>query len=1050
MKNLYIFILVFISQTVLVGQTPCSNAPNYDDPHSQNGLFEMMNIPCAWTITNGDPSVAVCVLDRYLREDHDDLSGKVVEIWGNCNAASGPGEVYTHGNQSLGAVAGIRNNGICIAGSAGDCVVAGYCGAGSDISIQQAVDKGYDIISISAWYDSGISKAKLEEVTNQGVTVLLAGLCVYHDADDPNGKHSVPGVIHVGRVDSDGDFWNYTNSNCPGVLNQNFDVLCAPDGQWRNDNGNQCVQAGGGTSIGTPVVAGVVALMKTVNPCLSPADIEEILVNMSQQIPANAHPGATRGGLIDAYEAVLAAKNFNGYDQTWSSTETIMTGSVSGDLSIFGTNTVITIDENADIKFGNNSVSTLEAGTTMIVIGTFSMGDDSKIIVKRGARLIVDGGHLKAANCATEWTGIEVEGNIWEAQQTLADPQLHNKNGILYITNNSILENAHTVVSMHPDHITTWLKKYHYGGLVIAENSTFRNNRRAAEFMQYRNHNDKSSFTDCTFSGHNITAEHWNNRGVTYDNCDFSDYSGSCLRTFDAAITVVNGNTFDNGNHNDFANRAINLYHTYSNPHASQIGLLSSDNNTFIGGFHHIYLTSPGGPNETLIENNVFVGGEVGIVLETDANYVSSFNDFIGTRFGHYLTNTGDYHNNYISSNSISSNELGIYAFDNNRFQFRTNCFDFSIGKDVYIGNAFDFMPDQGNVWAANGNLFSDDYKGGIRLYNTDEFKYHLEKGTPFNPADSRLTPYGNWGAFAGNVFDSGSTLVESCGINGTVGPIDVGPFDCDLPGNEADLEAYITCLEDELVIYNEHLSEAEEDTEQWYTMLYYITELRLCLENAKDKLILFGGVTGNYPELVGYFSDEGFEYQSQILSWMIYNEDYVIAEDYLSQIESTTEAYQDYIFTQDLNIDRLQNEQYTLSALDHDNLLAICNKSHIQSGYSRSLYKILTDIDVELEISDVDYEDTDDRSVNLTFTPSFKIGPNPAKDLINIKYDIKSNCNITIYNVAGQLLRSSTLGAEGKNDEINISDFDSGILSLIIRDAESQELLHFEQVIKI
>ncbi len=40
----------------------------------------MMNIPCAWTLSNGSPDIIVAVYDTYLSDDHDDLQGKVVAI----------------------------------------------------------------------------------------------------------------------------------------------------------------------------------------------------------------------------------------------------------------------------------------------------------------------------------------------------------------------------------------------------------------------------------------------------------------------------------------------------------------------------------------------------------------------------------------------------------------------------------------------------------------------------------------------------------------------------------------------------------------------------------------------------------------------------------------------------------------------------------------------------------------------------------------------------------------------------------------------------------
>jgi hypothetical protein len=123
---IYLFSLLLLISVDSQINAQCANPPVYNDPSSNTtGNLEAMNIPCAWTITNGSPYIAVAVGDLYMDGNHTDLTGKVVEIVGDCNPPQGE---WHHGNQSLGAVAGIRNNGHCIAGSGGETKVAAFCG----------------------------------------------------------------------------------------------------------------------------------------------------------------------------------------------------------------------------------------------------------------------------------------------------------------------------------------------------------------------------------------------------------------------------------------------------------------------------------------------------------------------------------------------------------------------------------------------------------------------------------------------------------------------------------------------------------------------------------------------------------------------------------------------------------------------------------------------------------------------------------------------------------------------------------------------------------
>ena len=513
-------IFIFLVHSEIYSQ--CNNPPNFDDPASQNGILESMNIPCAWTITNGNPNVTVAVLDGYLDNAHDDLVGKVVEIVGDCDPED---QDNHHGIQSLGAAAGIRDNGICIAGSGGDITVAGFCECAANWSIEDAViDHGYRIVSVSCWWNGAITRDFLEEMTAEGAVILLAGLNQFHEAADPAGLHIVPGVIHVGRAHQDGSFWPYLN-NHPGP-NMNMDVLVITEGMWRILEGNSCEESGAGTSIGTPVLAGVVGLMRSVNPCLFPADVEEILV----QTAAPSNDPATRAGVIDAFAAVQMAQNFSGFDRTWSGTQIIEFDQVSGDLTV-ETGSDITLTNN--LMLGSESILKIKSGSTLTVTGQIEMGNNAKIIVERGARFVVEGGTLTTLDCATQWEGIIVEGNSAFGQQTGEFGISPFFNGIVEIIGNSVIENAHTCISMNPTHIPWPATPLYWGGYVFAENSTFRNTtgfsnyRRVAEFMQYEP-DDNSQFINCVFEDIAAVGTHWGNHGVTYDDCEFFRISRSC------------------------------------------------------------------------------------------------------------------------------------------------------------------------------------------------------------------------------------------------------------------------------------------------------------------------------------------------------------------------------------------------------------------------------------------------------------------------------------------------------------------------------------------
>lgn len=103
----------------------------------------------------------------------------------------------------------------------------------------------------------------------------------------------------------------------------------------------------------------------------------------------------------------------------------------------------------------------IEPGNTLTIKCLVSMPKGSKIIIKPGAKCVVDGGTLTNQCCGETWQGIEVWGNS-SATQTPSNQ------GVLKVINGALIENARNAVTLwKPD---DWSKT---GGIVQASNSTF-------------------------------------------------------------------------------------------------------------------------------------------------------------------------------------------------------------------------------------------------------------------------------------------------------------------------------------------------------------------------------------------------------------------------------------------------------------------------------------------------------------------------------------------------------------------------------------------------
>ncbi|HDP24752.1 MAG TPA: hypothetical protein ENN34_04840, partial [Deltaproteobacteria bacterium] len=98
----------------------------------------------------------------------------------------------------------------------------------------------------------------------------------------------------------------------PGVMIPTCDISGEGGYALDNDygrNNNYCMSFNG-TSSATPHVAGIAALMLTVNPDLSPDDVQEILQTTARDLGDPGFDEETGHGLVDAYAAIYAAPRF--------------------------------------------------------------------------------------------------------------------------------------------------------------------------------------------------------------------------------------------------------------------------------------------------------------------------------------------------------------------------------------------------------------------------------------------------------------------------------------------------------------------------------------------------------------------------------------------------------------------------------------------------------------------------------------------------------------------------------------------------------------------
>ena len=139
----------------------------------------------------------------------------------------------------------------------------------------------------------------------------------------------------------------------------------------------------------------------------------------------------------------------------------------------------------------------IEPGATLTIKGNLGMSEDVAIYVKPGAELKVEGGSIRAA-CDGQWQGIEVWGNS-DADQNDLDQNGYLKQGIVTLIDATI-EDAfkgvllgRTLPVQYPEELSDY-----NGGIISANNTTFRNNEYSVMFKPY-SYVSVSSIDDCHF-----------------------------------------------------------------------------------------------------------------------------------------------------------------------------------------------------------------------------------------------------------------------------------------------------------------------------------------------------------------------------------------------------------------------------------------------------------------------------------------------------------------------------------------------------------------------
>ena len=300
----------------VVAPVPAAHA---DQVRDRQYWIAEYGIDRAWSITRG-AGVRIAIIDTGIDGSHQDLLGAVaggtdVSGLGSSNGQTPVGSDRRHGTMVASLAGGRGNNGTDgVIGSAPEAQLLSVSMSfgGGDVSpddqiakaVRWAVDNGADVISLSLtrntrdWpesWDRAFSYAAANDVVviaaagNRGSGTVAVG-----------APATMPGVLTVGGVTREG-----LASDTASAQGITIGVMAPSEGLVGAIPGGNYV-SWSGTSGATPIVAGIVALVRAAHPNLDAANvINRVLV--TARPASDTTPDPLYGyGLVDAYAALTA------------------------------------------------------------------------------------------------------------------------------------------------------------------------------------------------------------------------------------------------------------------------------------------------------------------------------------------------------------------------------------------------------------------------------------------------------------------------------------------------------------------------------------------------------------------------------------------------------------------------------------------------------------------------------------------------------------------------------------------------------------------------
>jgi thermitase len=281
-------------------------SPN--DPYYTAGYewhLNKINAVNAWSLSTGSTAIPIAIVDTGVDLKHPDLASKIIQGYNIYANTSNPSDDLGHGTAVAGTAAALSNNSLGVASISWKSPLmplkisdpTGYATYSNMAKgIIYAVDHGVRVINIS--FGGRTASSTLQNAVNyawqkNAIVVAAAG----NDSSTVSYPAACKNTVAVSATLSNDSFASFSNYGSAIAVS-------APG------KGIYTTMKGGGygswygTSFSSPIVAGVAALILSLNPQLTSAQVVDILKKTSDDLGSTGYDVYFGYGRVNAYRAL--------------------------------------------------------------------------------------------------------------------------------------------------------------------------------------------------------------------------------------------------------------------------------------------------------------------------------------------------------------------------------------------------------------------------------------------------------------------------------------------------------------------------------------------------------------------------------------------------------------------------------------------------------------------------------------------------------------------------------------------------------------------------